>query len=161
MHWIFRKDGRDEGLSQSERRCVHFFFVMWKWPRTHQQWRQQPQHTHTTVKAVTHSELFLLYFHLDSHRFLVNFTSKTSAYLNPAKKNKEKNCLLWAEEKRNKVFVVLLPLLPTREGLGVMVVTESKQGNSRERWALREKCICTGLPQAQPRSHFLLQRKEI
>lgn len=49
--------------------------------------------THTTVKSVTHSELFLLYFHLDSHRFLVNFTSKTSAYLNPAKKN-EKNCLL-------------------------------------------------------------------
>lgn len=159
MHWIFRKDGRDEGLSQSERWCVHFLSCGNDLALTNND--DNNHNTHTTVKSVTHSELFLLYFHLDSHRFLVNFTSKTSAYLNPAKKNKEKKCLLWAEEKRNKVFVVLLPLQPTREGLGMMVVTESKQGNSRERWALREKCICTGLPQAHPRSHFLLQRKEI
>lgn len=163
MHWFFRKEGRDEqkGLSHSECWCVHFFFGMWKWPHTGI-WTlttSSSSNTDTTVKSVTYWELFLLYFHLDSPQFLVNFTSNASACLNSAKENKEKNCLLWAEEMRKKVFVILLPLPSTREGLGVMVVTESKQRNSRERWTPRDKCICTRQPQAHPRPYFLLQGK--
>lgn len=107
--WIFRKEGRDEqrGLSQSERWCVYFFFVIWKWPHT-SLWTLATStisNTDPTGKSVTYWELFLLDFHLDGPQFLVNFTSNTSACLNPAKENKEKNCSLWAEEKRGKESV--------------------------------------------------------
>lgn len=156
MHWIFRKEGRDEqrGLSQSERQCVYFFFVMWKWPHR-SLWTLTTttnSNTDTTGKSVTFWELFLLCFHLDSPQFLVNFTSNTSACLNPAKENKEKNCSLWAEEERGKERVChpsasATHKRGTRHAGGNRIKTKELQGKMN---AQRKVCmlwVATGSPQ--------------